>query len=99
MKRKHFGAIANAGPSHVQSMCAIGSELQRLGHQFTLFGVESQVHRAAQLGISAHQLGSSDPTTAVAATVREKPHAFLGAFLQYMREMTAILCEDAPGAL
>ena len=32
------------------------------------------------------------------AAVREKPNGFLGAVITYMNKMTALLCEEAPGA-
>ena len=93
---KHFGGIANAGPSHVQAMCAIGAEIRRLGHNFTLLGVQSQVERAAGYGIPVHRLGNYDPTVEYGVGVREHPDAFLGALLRYMKNMTTILCEEAP---
>ena len=35
----HFGIICPAAIGHLNPMCALGSELQRRGHQVTLFGI------------------------------------------------------------
>jgi zeaxanthin glucosyltransferase len=96
---RHFGAIANTGLSHVQSACAIGNELRRLGHRFTFFGTADQVRWASQFDIPVQQLGSVDPGVDYRAAIFKDPNSFLSGVLRYMKRMTALVCAEAPNAL
>jgi len=49
---RHFGAICNPGPSHVMIMGALGRELQKRGHRFTLFATPELAASAAKHQIS-----------------------------------------------
>jgi MGT family glycosyltransferase len=96
---KHLGAIANAGRSHLQTMCTLGQVLQERGHRFTLFATASQARQADFYNVSTVVLGPADPVADAFTRLENEQTLSMSAYLNYMKCMAAFLCEQAPGLL
>jgi MGT family glycosyltransferase len=93
---KHFGAFANAGRTHLQTICTLGQILQERGHRFTFFGTASQTERASLYNVSSVVLGPGDPVADAFARLEKERTLSMSAYLSYMKRMAALLCEEAP---
>lgn len=56
----HFGIICPAAISHLNRMCALGRELQRRGHQVTLFGIPDVQPKIMQSGLNFWTIGEAE---------------------------------------
>jgi MGT family glycosyltransferase len=96
---RHYGGIANAGLSHVQTICTLGRILKDRGHRFTLFGTASQASQAERHGVRSVILGSEDPAREIFERIDMEQSLSMSAYLDYMKRMAAFICRDAPDAL
>jgi zeaxanthin glucosyltransferase len=53
----HFGIVCPSAVSHLNTMCSIGRELLRRGHQVTLFGVPDVKARVTAAGLEFSEIG------------------------------------------
>jgi zeaxanthin glucosyltransferase len=96
-----IAAMANAGASHQMTMCAIGRELRRRGHGFTLLGTAFQARQLKVPDIPFELLGAGrkDPAQRYFdRAVRESELSF-SATIEYMKSMAILWCEEAPSLL
>lgn len=102
-----IAAVANAGASHQMTMCAIGRELQKRGHEFILLGTRFQANQLKLRDVSFHVLRTDDKDPAERYVEQgrlqsEAPVSATTAFsatITYMKSMAAVLCEQAPRVL
>lgn len=80
-------------------MCAIGRELMRRGHRFTLFGAAAQAQVCAANGMAFQQLGSFDPADGHRSLSNSEDGAGLRATVRYMQATAAFYSELAPKEL
>ncbi len=97
---KRFAAFANAGASHQMTMCAIGREIQKRGHDFRLFGTSFQAGQMRAPDIAFEVIGHerADPAERYfeAAKTGSLP---ISATVNYMTSMADLLCTRLPAAL
>lgn len=106
MKVKHIGAFCEPGPSHIKNTAAVGRELMRRGHRFTLFHLpqlESQVKDEgvpfAPLCASAHA-PASPRESEIAYPVDDKQEGHsVDHFLSFATRNARLVCDVAPEAL
>jgi UDP:flavonoid glycosyltransferase YjiC (YdhE family) len=56
----HFGILCPAAIGHLNPMCVLGRELQRRGHQVTLFGVADVQPKVMKSGLGFWTIGEAD---------------------------------------
>lgn len=56
----HFGIICPAAIGHLNPMCVLGRELQRRGHQVTLFGIPDVQPKVMQSGLNFWTIGEAE---------------------------------------
>ena len=66
----HFGIICPAAIGHLNPMCVLGRELQRRGHQVTLFGVLDIQPKVMKSGLGFWTIGEADFPVALIYPVR-----------------------------
>jgi zeaxanthin glucosyltransferase len=96
-----IAAIANAGASHQMTMCAIGRELQKRGHHFTLLGTEYQArqHKLADIPFARVGGGRRDPVQHYYERAKQEGDVSISATIEYMTGMGVLLCEEMPAFL
>jgi zeaxanthin glucosyltransferase len=97
-----IAAIANAGASHQMTMCAIGRELQQLGHEFILLGTEFQAEQLKLLPQIPFRLvgdGRRDPARRYVERAREHAELPISATIEYMKSVAVLWCDEAPTIL
>jgi zeaxanthin glucosyltransferase len=93
-----FAAVANAGASHQMAMCAIGRELQKLGHEFLLLGTKFQAKQLRVSDIPFQLIGSGrhDPVEEYFRRAKEAGGLPISATTEYMKGMAELLCSELP---
>ena len=56
----HFGLICPAATGHLNPMLPLGKELQRRGHQVTMFGILDAQAKTVAAGIEFQAIGESE---------------------------------------
>ncbi|HEY9845728.1 MAG TPA: hypothetical protein V6D03_05975, partial [Candidatus Caenarcaniphilales bacterium] len=56
----HIGILSPAAIGHLNPMCALGRELQRRGHQVTLFGIPDIQMKVMRSGLDFQVLGEAE---------------------------------------
>ncbi len=100
----HFGAICPPGPSHVTGMTAIGRELCRRGHRFTVFNIPDVEPLALSEKVEFCPLGVSDCPLGSFREFSEKLSSLKGMRALRFGLATAlneikVLLRDAPDAM
>jgi zeaxanthin glucosyltransferase len=92
-----IAAIANAGASHQMTMCAIGRELQKQGHSFTILGTRFQSNQLKLPNIEFECLGAgrTDPVERYYQRAMRETELSLSSTLEYMKSMAELLCDEA----
>jgi UDP:flavonoid glycosyltransferase YjiC (YdhE family) len=100
----HFGIVCPAAIGHLNPMCVLGRELQRRGHQVTLFGVLDIQPKVMKSGLGFWTIGEADfPVGAI-----EQKYKQLGELsgraaqtftLRCLQQETVMLFREAPEAL
>lgn len=100
----HFGILCPAAIGHLNPMCALGRELQRRGHQVTLFGIPDIQPKVMNSGLDFWTLGEAEFPTGVL----EQKYKQLGEMsglagikftIRWLQQETAMLFGEAPEAL
>jgi len=100
----HFGILCPAAIGHLNPMCVLGRELQRRGHQVTLFGVADVQPKVMKSGLGFWTIGEADfPVGAI-----EQKYQQLGELsglagqdftINWIQQETIMLLREAPEAL
>lgn len=100
----HIGALCPPSSSHVNTIAALGRELQRRGHRVTLFGITDIESKVLAEGLEFWLIGQSDfpPGSLTEFLTQIGKLTGLAATLYWHekdRRMAATICRDAPGAM
>lgn len=100
----HFGIICPPYPGHLNPQTALGRELQARGHQVTVLQVSDVAGLVQSEGVGFHPIGESSyqPGSLSEMFVRLAQFSEIEALrysVEFCREITDIICRDAPGAI
>lgn len=100
----HFGLLCPAVTGHLNPMLPLGQELQRRGHQVTLFSTLDAQAKTIVAGLDFQALGESEFPSGQTAQWNAKQGKLKGfAGLRYtfiaLQQLAAMLLREAPGAL
>lgn len=105
METKHIAAFCEPGPSHIKNTAAVGRELMRRGHRFTLFHLpqlEAQVlsEAVAFTPLTANTRSSlaTDKEILYPVDSKQEGHSVKN-FLSFAQASARLVCDVAPGAL
>jgi zeaxanthin glucosyltransferase len=102
MEAKHFAGFCEPGPSHIKNMSAIGRELVRRGHRFTLFHVPELEAQVLHEGVEFAPLRQSvtPGSTPIPYPVESRQEGTsIKNFLSFAKESATLVCDVAPAAL
>lgn len=100
----HFGIICPAAIGHLNPMCVLGRELQRRGHQVTLFGIPDIQPKVMGSGLSFWTIGEAESPLGTL----EQNHKRLGELsglaglkftIHLLQQEAALLFAEAPTAI
>lgn len=97
----HFGLICPASTGHLNTMLPLGKELQRRGHQVTLFGIPDAESKTLAAGLEFQGIGESEfPKGTIAESLAQLGKLSGREALRYtvntLRNSAAVLLRDAP---
>ncbi len=100
----HFGIICPAAIGHLNPMCVLGRELQRRGHQVTLFGIPDVQPKVMRSGLDFWVIGEAEfPTGSLEQKYKQLGElSGLAGFkftIDWMQQEAALLFAEAPAAL
>lgn len=100
----HFGIICPPYPGHLNPQTALGRELQSRGHRVTVLQIPDVAQYVQTEGVGFHAIGQSsyqpgslEKTSVQLAELSEI--AALQYSVDFCREITEIICRDAPAAI
>jgi zeaxanthin glucosyltransferase len=100
----HFGMICPAATGHLNPMLSLGCELQRRGHQVTLFGIHDARSKTLAAGLDFQVIGESEfPTGSTVDFFAQLGNLSGFAAFQYtlnwMRQSAAVVLRDTPALI
>jgi zeaxanthin glucosyltransferase len=100
----HFGITCPAAIGHLNPMCALGRELQRRGHQVTIFGVPDIRQKIINSNLNFWQIGEAEfPVGSIENFYQKLGNlsglAGLRFTVAYIQKETAMLFDRLPDAL
>ena len=100
----HFGIICPAAIGHLNPMCVLGRELQKRGHQVTLFGIPDVQPKVMRSGLDFWTIGESEfPKGTLDQKYQELGKlSGLAGFnftVRWIRQEAVMLFNEAPEAL
>jgi zeaxanthin glucosyltransferase len=100
----HFGVICPAAIGHLNPMCVLGRELQRRGHQITLFGIPDVQSKVMQSGLNFWVIGEAKfPPGSLEQRYKQlgelSGFAGLKFTVDWIKQETALLFAEVPAAL
>lgn len=100
----HFGIICPAAIGHLNPMCVLGRELQRRGHQVTLFGIPDVQPKVMRSELDFWVIGEAEfPTGSLEQKYKQLGElSGLAGFkftIDWMQQEAALLFAEAPAAL
>lgn len=100
----HFGLICPATAGHLNPMTTLGWELQRRGHQVTLFGILDAQSAARSAGLGFRAIGESDFPLGAMAQIFDQQGKLSGLkavryTVTWIENITATFLREAPAAI
>lgn len=100
----HFGIICPATTGHLNPMTALGWELQRRGHQVTLFGILDAQSEARSAGLGFGAIGESNFPPGAMAQIFDQQGKLSGLeavrfTVTWIKNITATFLREAPAAI
>lgn len=100
----HFGILAPAAIGHLNPMSVLGRELQRRGHQVTLFGISDLELKMKHSGLNFWQIGETEFPLGYLEEYYKQLGQMSGVWglkftINGLKEETEMLLRDAPKAL
>jgi zeaxanthin glucosyltransferase len=101
MPKLHVAGFCEPGPSHIKNLAALGRELQRRGHRFTIFHLQALEREVLREGVDFAALdpagGQQHQLRYPAAKMQRGVSA--QNFLTFAKETATLICDAAPEAL
>jgi zeaxanthin glucosyltransferase len=100
----HFGIICPATTGHLNTMTTLGWELQRRGHQITLFGLLDAQSNAHSAGLGFKAIGESNFPLGAMAQIFDQQGRLSGLeavryTVTWIKDITATFLQEAPAAI
>lgn len=100
----HFGIICPATTGHLNPMTALGCELQRRGHQVTLFSLLDAESAAHSAGLEFRAIGAADFPPGVMANIFDQQGKLSGLkavryTVTWIKDTIATFLREAPAAI
>ncbi len=100
----HFGIICPSAIGHLNPMCVLGRELQKRGHQVTLFGIPDVQTKVMRSGLKFWTIGEAEfPIGSLDQKYKElgelSGFAGLNFTVSWIQQETVMLFNEAPEAL
>ena len=100
----HYGLICPPSTGHLNTMLPLGKELQKRGHQVTLFGILDAQSKTLASGLEFHGIGESEcPQGIMAQRLTQlgklSGREALELTVQWLKNDAAVLLEEAPKAI
>jgi MGT family glycosyltransferase len=101
---KHIAGFCETSASHIKNMAAIGRELMRRGHRFTLFHYPQMEREITKQEITFAPLWMPDSQSVSEGAIpypidSDQMGVSLKNFLSFAKESARLVCENAPDAL